>query len=208
VKHINVLIREDGTGFPDERRDESWAGVDRGVYLLLKEGIVPDFTYGDFDSVDASEWAFINRHMEVAPVPSRKDDTDLEMCLKDLVERGYQSIDVYGAIGGRLDHTLGNIFLLMHGAFDGIDITLIDAQNVMRRLDAGTHEVEKVETMRYASFIPFVEGTSLTLEGFEYNLEKERLKLGATLTISNEFLGATATVHTDEPIIMIQSRDE
>lgn len=62
--------------------------------------------------------------------------------------------------------------------------------------------------MRYASFIPFVEGTSLTLEGFEYNLEKERLKLGATLTISNEFLGATATVHTDEPIIMIQSRDE
>jgi thiamine pyrophosphokinase len=130
------------------------------------------------------------------------------MCLKDLVERGYQSIDVYGAIGGRLDHTLGNIFLLIHGAFDGIDITLIDAQNVMRRLDAGTHEVEKVETMRYVSFIPFVEGTSLTLEGFEYNLEKERLKLGATLTISNEFLDRKATVHTDEPIIMIQSRDE
>ncbi len=208
MKHINVLIREDSPGVPDERRHESWAGVDRGVYLLLKEGIVPDFTYGDFDSVDASEWAFIKRHMEVAPVPSRKDDTDLEMCLKDLVDRGYQSIDVYGAIGGRLDHTLGNIFLLMHGAFNGIDIKLIDAQNVMRRLDAGAHEVEKVESMRYVSFIPFVEGTSLTLEGFEYNLEEQRLTLGATLTISNEFLGITATVHTDAPIIMIQSRDE
>lgn len=208
MKHINVLIREDSPGIPNERRNDKWAGVDRGVYLLLKEGIVPDFTYGDFDSVDASEWAFIKRHMEVAPVPSRKDDTDLEMCLKDLVGRGYRSIDVYGAIGGRLDHTLGNIFLLMHGDFREADITLIDAQNIMRRLDAGTHHVEKAEQMKYASFIPFVEGTSLTLEGFEYNLEEQLLKLGATLTISNEFLDTRATVHTDEPIIMIQSRDE
>ncbi|MCG1008683.1 thiamine diphosphokinase [Salinicoccus sp. ID82-1] len=206
--HMNVLIREDQSGALKERQGEAWTGVDRGVYLLLLEDITPHYTYGDFDSVSSAEWKYIEERLAVTPVPSRKDDTDLEMCLRDLVLRGYSSIDVYGATGGRLDHMIGNIFMLMHGDFREADIRIIDRQNVMQRLEAGSHHVEKAAGMKYVSFIPYVEGTELTLSGFEYNLERRRLSLGATLTISNEFVAHHAEVHTDEPIIMIQSKDD
>lgn len=206
--HMNVLIREDQSDVLKKRRDEAWTGVDRGVYLLLSENITPQYTYGDFDSVSSEEWQYIVARMAVTPVPARKDDTDLEMCLYDLVEQGYSSIDVYGATGGRLDHMLGNIFLLMHGDFNEADIRIIDRQNVMQRLGAGSHEVEKVEGMKYVSFIPYFEGTEVTLEGFEYNLDRRVLSLGATLTISNEFVKNHAEVRTNEPLIMVQSKDD
>ncbi|MFC3419734.1 thiamine diphosphokinase [Salinicoccus hispanicus] len=205
--HMNVLIREDQSDVLKNRHGEAWTGVDRGVYLLLRADITPQYTYGDFDSVSSAEWQYIEDRMAVTPVPSRKDDTDLEMCLRDLVDRGYSSIDVYGATGGRLDHMIGNIFLLMHGDFRETDIRIIDRQNVMQRLGSGSHQVEKAGGMKYVSFIPYVEGTELTLEGFEYNLDRRVLSLGATLTISNEFVESHAKVHTDEPIIMIQSKD-
>ncbi|GAB3069775.1 thiamine diphosphokinase [Salinicoccus sesuvii] len=206
--HMNVLIREDQSDILKSRCDEAWTGVDRGVYLLLNESIMPMHTYGDFDSVSGEEWEYIKTRMAVTPVPARKDDTDLEMCLHDLVERGYSSIDVYGATGGRLDHMLGNMFLLMHGDFKKADIRIIDNQNVMQRLGAGSHEVEKAVGMKYVSFIPYFSGTKVTLEGFEYDLDERVLSLGSTLTISNEFVKSPAKVRTNEPLIMIQSKDD
>ncbi|MFB9861392.1 thiamine diphosphokinase [Salinicoccus siamensis] len=206
--HINVLVRESKKGIMEAIRPGEWAGVDRGAYLLLREGIHPKYTYGDFDSVDDGEWTFITRHMAVTPVPTRKDDTDLEICLKDLVAKGYLSIDVYGATGGRLDHTLANIFLLTHSSFSKANIRLIDHQNIMQLLPAGQHTVAKAEGMRYVSFLPLAAGGNLSLEGFEYDLDEAELEVGRTLTISNEFKEEYASVHTDATIIMIQSRDD
>lgn len=206
--HINVLVREPKKGMMESIRPGEWAGVDRGAYLLLKAGIHPKYTYGDFDSVDDEEWAFITRHMEVTPVPTRKDDTDLEICLKDLVGKGYESIDVYGATGGRLDHTLANIYLLTHKSLSQSDIRLIDHQNIMQPLPAGRHIVAKADGMRYVSFLPLAAGGNLTLEGFEYDLDHVELEVGRTLTISNEFKEKYASVHTDATIIMVQSRDD
>lgn len=204
--HINVLVRETQT--PIENITETpWAGVDHGVYLLLKAGIIPEYTYGDFDSITEEERQFIDEKLDIDPVESEKDDTDLEIALLDLTSRGYTSIDVYGATGGRLDHLLGNTQMLLHEKLTDVKIRIIDRQNVVELLDKGRHAVFKNKKMKYVSFLPMYDGTMLTLEAFKYPLERSELFLGSTLTISNEFMGDKGFVETTDPILMIQSID-
>lgn len=206
MMHINILIRETDVSFPN-MKDMHWAGVDRGVYLLLEAGVTPFFTYGDFDSISEDERRYIDERLDIDPVESEKDDTDLEIALRDLVRKEYTSIDVYGATGGRLDHLFGNVQLLLNPEFAGVRIRIIDRQNVLELLSGGEHEPVKNGAMKYVSFIPLCEDTVLTLSGFKYPLDAARLTMGSTLTISNEFIHEKAFVKTSQPIIMIQSND-
>src|SRR5690625_3872514 len=121
--HINVLVREMDVSIENISQNP-WAGVDHGVYLLLKEGIIPQYTYGDFDSITEEERRFIDEKLDINPVESEKDDTDLEIALLDLTGRGYTSIDVYGATGGRLDHLLGNTQMLLHEKLTDVKIRI------------------------------------------------------------------------------------
>lgn len=204
--HINVLVRQAETSIEDIT-GTPWAGVDHGVYLLLKEGITPEYTYGDFDSITEEERQFIDEKLDINPVESEKDDTDLEIALLDLAERGYTSVDVYGATGGRLDHLLGNTQMLLHEKLTDVKIRIIDTHNVVELLNKGSHEVSRNEKMKYVSFLPMYDGTLLTLKRFKYPLDESELSLGSTLTISNEFTGEKGFVETSRPILMIQSID-
>lgn len=204
--HINVLVRQTKTSITNIT-ETPWAGVDHGVYLLLKEGIVPKYTYGDFDSITEEERQFIDEKLDIVPVESEKDDTDLEIALLDLTARGYTSIDVYGATGGRLDHLLGNTQMLLHEKLTDVKIKIVDTQNIVELLNKGHHEVFKNDGMKYVSFIPMYDETLLTLEQFKYPLDEKPLSLGSTLTISNEFTGVKGFVETSKRILMIQSND-
>ncbi|KKK35267.1 thiamine pyrophosphokinase [Salinicoccus sediminis] len=208
--HINVVVRAEADYTAEilkGRAGESWAGVDHGVVLLLEAGIMPEYSYGDFDSITEEEREFITRQLDIDPVPAEKDDTDLALCLGDLVGKGYTTINVFGATGGRMDHALGNIQLLMHEALRTTDIKIIDRQNVISLLSAGKHEVMRQEGMEYISFLPYNDETVLSLDGFKYELDEEPLGFGTTLTISNEFINNKGNVYTDSDILMIQSID-
>ncbi|HIW11839.1 MAG TPA: thiamine diphosphokinase [Candidatus Salinicoccus stercoripullorum] len=208
--HINVIVRAEADRTEEilkGRTGETWAGVDHGVVLLLEAGIVPEYSYGDFDSITEEEREFITGQLDIDPVPAEKDDTDLALCLGDLVKKGYSTISVFGATGGRMDHALGNIQLLMHEDLRTTDIRIIDRQNVISLLTPGKHEVIRQEGMIYISFLPFNDETVLSLDGFKYDLDEEPLKFGTTLTISNEFIKNKGNVYTDSDILMIQSID-
>ena len=210
IMHINVLVRE----MPEElepvfreTENERWAGVDHGVFLLLKAGITPEYTFGDFDSITEFERRYIKEQLDINPVPKEKDDTDLALCLTDLVAKGYDSIHVYGATGGRMDHTLANVHLLMHEALKKSKIKILDHQNVIRLLPSGKHTVSRQSGMKYVSFVPLNDQTELSLAGFLYDLVDEPLEFGTTLTISNEFIEDSGEVATSHDILMIQSKD-
>jgi thiamine pyrophosphokinase len=203
--HINVLIRKTKLNITEEMGE--WAGVDRGVYLLLNASITPQFTYGDFDSVSQDEREFIEKNLKIAPVAPEKDETDLEIALLDLVKQGYTSVDIYGGTGGRIDHLFGNVYLLLHRDLADVKIRLIDELNHIQVLGEGYHTIDKAEGMEYVSFIPIYEGTKLTLKDLKYPLTEHELNIGSTLTISNEFNDERAVVETSRPIIMIQSKD-
>ena len=87
--------------------------VDGGLHHLLQLGLTPQLLIGDLDSVNAED---LERCMqwgvEILHFPPEKDETDLELAVRDAVQRGFSEIVITCALGNRLDHTLGNLALL------------------------------------------------------------------------------------------------
>lgn len=69
----------------------------------------PALIVGDFDS-------HCNPHLDVETIvlPCEKDDTDTVFAVKTMVQRGYDDFLLIGVIGARLDHTLGNVSILLY----------------------------------------------------------------------------------------------
>ena len=79
---------------------------------LLNQDV--DFFMGDFDSVsDDTLKEFMKSKAEYIRYPEEKDETDTELVINWVVENGATEIIILGATGGRLDHLLANINLLI-----------------------------------------------------------------------------------------------
>lgn len=86
--------------------------VDGGADALREAGVRPDLLVGDMDSVDPATLA----HFEALGVPverhpTAKRDTDAALALAGL--RGEDEVIFVGAGGGRPDHALANLHLLV-----------------------------------------------------------------------------------------------
>ena len=195
--HINLLCSD--RHLPQDiwakSNEGKWGGVDRGALILLKHQIIPFFSVGDFDSVSKEERQLLTEQLQIKPVQAEKADTDLALAVDKAVALGFDSITIYGATGGRLDHFFGAIQLLLKKAYykHDVHIEVIDQQNKIELLPKGQHTVEKDKS---------------SLAGFKYNLARQMLNIGSTLTISNEIesLQAKVTVH-DGLILQIRSTD-
>ncbi|MGO2870753.1 MAG: thiamine diphosphokinase, partial [Staphylococcus equorum] len=190
--------------------DAHWIGVDRGALLLIEAGITPRFAVGDFDSITSEEKAFVEKRIDINPFNSEKNDTDLALGIDQAVTNGYKEICVYGATGGRLDHFMGALQILEKPEYtdQNIVIKLIDVNNEIQFLKTGSYTIRKNDNYRYISFIPVTYPTIISLNNFKYNLEKEQLKLGSTLTISNELNQKEGNVNiTEGNVLMVRSKD-
>lgn len=193
-----------------DRADADWIGIDRGALILLEAGITPQFAVGDFDSITQEERSFIEQQIEINPYNSEKNDTDLALGIDQAVQSGYKEIHVFGATGGRLDHFLGALQILEKPEYveNGIVIKLIDQSNEVQFLNRGLYHIEVNDLYPYISFIPVMYPTVITLKYFKYNLYKETLKQGSTLTISNEINSSHGEVELIKGnVLMIRSRD-
>ncbi len=81
--------------------------VDLGLAYCDQMGIRPDLLVGDFDSVPP-HLLLRYKGLPTISCATDKDKTDLEIAL----EQPFESAVVFGALGGRTDHLLGNITLL------------------------------------------------------------------------------------------------
>jgi thiamine pyrophosphokinase len=85
--------------------------VDGGINHCHRMGLTPDLIVGDFDSADPTILKKYS-HIPEKRVPKDKDKTDLEIALELIYHAGVEEITIFGALGGRTDHTLGNLILL------------------------------------------------------------------------------------------------
>jgi len=85
--------------------DEYVIACDAGVGHALSAGIRPDLLVGDFDTYKEA----LPEGIPVLRAPAEKDDTDTMMAVRYALERGYDSIRICAALGGRLDHSIGNL---------------------------------------------------------------------------------------------------
>lgn len=193
-----------------DKQGTQWVGVDKGTVYLLKRGIMPQEAFGDFDSITVEEKGIIQRkasHIHV--YQSEKDQTDLEIAVDWALSQLPMELLLFGISGGRMDHALGNIQLLLKSIKTNTKMVLIDKQNRIQMFPPGSYTIENDPAKKYISFLPFTENVrGLTLEGFKYSLDNMHIELGSTLCISNELNFSTGTFSFANGIlIMVRSSD-
>ncbi|MCX5851869.1 MAG: thiamine diphosphokinase, partial [Deltaproteobacteria bacterium] len=122
-----------------------------------------------------------------------KDETDTELALARALEMKPDYVVILGALGGRIDHTLANISLLVMAGECGVDAVIRDEACELfivkdRREIRGTPG----DTVSLLPLTPEVSG--ITLGGFEYPLADAVLRIGVPCGISNRLSGATGTI--------------
>jgi len=162
--------------------------ADGAARYLSEIDIVPDMLVGDFDSIDKEQidW-MVARGVNLSRFPREKDKTDTELALDYAIEMSPSNITIIGAIGSRVDHSLGNILLLNR---------MLD-RNILGRIVGEDLEIYLINDSLYLkgeygdiiSLIPLanrVEG--VTINDVLYPLNNATMSLGSTWGISNEFM--------------------
>ncbi len=177
--------------------------ADGGYDYVRSIGLSPDYVLGDFDSVDATDLP-----SDAIRYPSRKDDTDLMLAVRLGLDKGYISFRIYGGLGGRLDHTIGNIqildYLSHHGACgvligDTYSVTVITDDSICIKKDRPENKPGN------ACSIFSLSDTSedVSIQGLSYEVEHTTLTNTYPLGISNEYTGKDATISVGHGSLMI-----
>ncbi len=197
--------------FIKKYQPEYIVAADHGLLFCLENDLKVDMIVGDFDSAPDG---VLEQYTDKYQVPVRrfnpvKDATDTEIAVRQVVEVGALQAVLLGATGTRLDHTIGNMQCL-HILLDaGIEAAIVDNHNRIS-LHRGNFSVKKDEQFgKYISFLPAGERIEkLSLTGFKYPLNGQKITNADSLCISNEITEEEAFVSfTGGELYMIQSRD-
>ncbi|MBO4815979.1 MAG: thiamine diphosphokinase [Clostridia bacterium] len=183
---------------------------DKGLEILDKCKITPNYIIGDFDSIDQNilNKYINNSNIKIIKLNPIKDYTDTHMALKLAIDIKSLDITIIGAIGTRVDHLLGNIHVLKEALDKKISCKILNENNKIYLLNRETILKKEIE-YPYISLIPLtttVEG--ITLNGFKYNLNNEKMYIGQSLGVSNEQIEENAIIKIEKGIlIIIKSKD-
>ena len=176
---------------------------DGGARHFQYLGIKPDVIIGDMDSIDpASLASYSNQKIKIIKYPAKKDFTDTELALDYALSLKPEAIFIWGALGGRIDHTLANVFLLCKGQEKGIRIYMVDEYSEAFVLDKETSIIDEAgKTVSLIALSPEV--TGITLSGFLYPLKKETLIMGESRGISNVINDACASISVRQGKLLV-----
>ena len=171
------------------RCDDYVVFCDSGLKHMEKLRVQPSLIVGDFDSHE-------NPHLAVETIvlPCEKNDTDTVYAVKEAVRRGFDNFLLIGGIGGRLDHTLGNVSILLYLDSLGKKGCIIDDHSEMEIVSK-----EPVSVCEKYSFFSLLNITGcakgITVTGAKYPLEDAEINCEYQYGISNEVLpGKTAEI--------------
>ncbi len=161
---------------------------DGGLYHEERLGKTADLIIGDFDSHEMPV-----RDTEIIVLPHVKDDTDTFYAAKEAVKRGFGSVLLVGVIGGRLDHTLGNVSILLYLHSLGIRAEASDDFSDMCVVSEKPEYVDN--NYSYFSLLN-VTGTAedITVKGALYELDRAKITCEYPLGVSNEVKGERAEI--------------
>ena len=178
--------------------------ADRGFDSLLAYGVMPDLAVGDFDSLGHRP-----NHPNVIQLPAEKDDTDMVYALRKGLELGYRRFILLGGVGGRLEHTLGNLQLLDWLTMHGAQGFLAGEKTVATCIRDGA-ELTFPPTMSGYLSVFCNSGTAqgVTLNNLKYPLKDYTLTGSFPLGVSNQFLNAPAQVSVEEGSLLLIWEDK
>ncbi len=173
--------------------------VDAGFAHLEDVGRKPDMVVGDFDSL-----GYVPRGVRTAKFSTHKDKSDMELALERAKAMKATSIYAFGALGGRLDHTVANMQVLAKASEKGASVCAIGlGEAVFFLTGPDTFEAEAREggTVSVFALNDKVEG--LFERGMEWDLDDVELTNRSSWGLSNELKGEPVMIGVEAGTIAI-----
>ena len=171
------------------QEDDFFICCDSGLKHQKGLRITPNLIVGDFDSYE-------NPHLDIETIvlPCEKDDTDTAFAVKEALKRGFQDFLLVGMIGGRLDHTLGNVSLMLILDTQGKNVKVLDNCSEMEIVsDKPVHIEDRYPYFSLLNISGLAQG--ITIRNAKFPLTDAEITCEYQYGISNEVLpGMTAEV--------------
>ena len=170
----------------EQLQPDMLVAIDGGLKHCYTLGQFPDVLIGDLDSATDEDIKRLDTATTtVLRHKPEKDQTDLELALELVNEKGVSHTWIAGLSGGRTDQMLCNWLLLGRSRWR-FTVDIVDAAGVGYLVTADKSRRIKVRTgatISLLSLTSFVNG--LTTDGLRYALTDAGLPLGSSLGISN-----------------------
>lgn len=171
---------------------------DSGLLHQKALGIQAHLIVGDFDSHSNS-----NADVETIVLPCEKDDTDTVFAVKEAMKRGFDDLLLIGVVGGRLDHTLGNVSILLMLHSCGKRAKIVDDYSEMEIVSGEPVFIDN--SFPYFSLLN-ISGAAkgISVENAKYPLDNAEITCEYQYGISNEVLpGTVAKVSVGEGRLLL-----
>ena len=173
--------------------------ADGGYDALVRLGARPHLLLGDMDSLISRP-----RGIPVLRFPARKDETDMALAIQVARQRGYRRFKLYGALGGRLDHSLGNLHLLASLARQGLAARMVSGDALVFALYNTSLRLPPLqEGTKVSVFAWGGEARGVTLKGLAYPLYNAQLDVFMPLGVSNEARGMPVTIRVRDGLLLV-----
>ncbi len=180
--------------------DDFFIFCDSGLRHLEKLGVEPGLIVGDFDSHEDPRM-----DVETITLPRAKDDTDTVYGLRCGLGRGFKDFLFLGVIGGRFDHSLGNVSMLLKLDSLGLDGLIVDDFSEMEVVSPRRGVVKIPDSYPYFSLLAAGgPARGVTEHGVKFPLEDAEIGPDYQYGVSNEVLpGQTAEVSVREGRLLL-----
>jgi thiamine pyrophosphokinase len=162
-----------------------------------------DLWVGDFDSSEGLSFPGV----PCLKFNPDKDSTDFELAIQAAKDAGATQATVFGAFGGRFDHTLAIALSAAKNTLEGFEITLESGfETGWILIPNKTLELPlwHNQTFSLLALSPAVTGLEIT--GAKWNLENATLEFGTGFGISNLALGTVSLkLDTGFALVIVQN---
>ncbi|MBS5982003.1 MAG: thiamine diphosphokinase [Clostridium butyricum] len=178
-------------------------GADKGSEYLYDYEIMPNIILGDFDSISEEKLKKIEeKQVKIIKFPPEKDYTDTEIAIMEAMKRGADTIYLFGGLGTRADHSLGNIGLLLTTKNKGARLLIVDDHNKMYLADKNMSlNGSQGEIISFHALSDVVKG--FEIRGAKYNLNSYDMHLLDPRAVCNEFIDTPINIKYESGELLI-----
>lgn len=175
--------------------------ADAGYLYAKKYGYKTDCLMGDFDTL--TKLPDDDKFCELLRFKSEKDDTDTMLAVRNAIEKGFDEIYIFGALGGRFDHTFANIQTLSFISKQGKRGHIISENEYISVLNAGEYTFDKIDGFSFSVFAISDEVKGVTERGFKYSLDKAAVHNCFPIGVCNEFVEKKGVISFESGKILV-----
>ena len=176
--------------------------VDGGMQYLNRLALTPHLIIGDMDSIDPLDLqSMLAEGVQIERFPPQKDQTDLELAIDLVLQKGFKRILLFAALGGRLDQSLANLFLLTRDDLKDINVRMQDGQESVFLIRRETH-IQTLPGDRISLLPLCAPVTGINTKGLLYPLNDESLFPQQTRGISNEALSKKVSINIESGLLL------